>query len=484
METITLNKAPITIPVEADVTQRCQTAKELANIGEYEAAVEALAGVWNGELCNRPLTEGLPPADRAELLLRVGALAGCLGSSGQIPGTQEFAKDLISESIRAFVALGDQEKIAEAQTDLAICYWRAGAMDEGRVWFRDALTHATAPTTRVRVLVNSTLVELSTNHLSEALALLDQAAPMLKDVEDNATIGRYYMNRAVLFKEMGGAENLDRALIDNTAASVYFEKANHRRYFARVENNIGGTYLYLGRYDEALEHLEKAHSTFVELKDVGTAAQVNETRARVFIAQQRYVEAEKMAFCSAAALEAGDEQSLLAEALEAQGIALARLGRHQSALATLKRAAEVAETAGDPAFAGRTFLTIIEELREILTPNDVRSFYHDADRLLGDQLSSETAARLRSCARLLSPNADGAGPESLPKLSFQDAVLRCESDLIKRALDDAQGSVTRAAKVLGLTHQGLCYIINHRHKTLLSARAPIRVRRKSLIKKR
>jgi hypothetical protein len=44
--------------------------------------------------------------------------------------------------------------------------------------------------------------------------------------------------------------------------------------------------------------------------------------------------------------------------------------------------------------------------------------------------------------------------------------------------------VTRAAKILGLTHQGLCYIINHRHKSLLTARAPIRVRRKSVMKKR
>jgi hypothetical protein len=50
-------------------------------------------------------------------------------------------------------------------------------------------------------------------------------------------------------------------------------------------------------------------------------------------------------------------------------------------------------------------------------------------------------------------------------------------------LEEANGSVTRAARTLGLTHQGLCYIINHRHKSLLSARAPIRVRRKSVIKK-
>jgi len=62
-------------------------------------------------------------------------------------------------------------------------------------------------------------------------------------------------------------------------------------------------------------------------------------------------------------------------------------------------------------------------------------------------------------------------------------VRQFESTLIRQALEDANGSVTRAARTLGLTHQGLCYIINHRHQSLLSVRAPIRVRRKPVIKK-
>ena len=50
-----------------------------------------------------------------------------MGSSRQIEGSQEKAKDLISEGIRIFEELGDQEKIAEAQSDLGVCYWREGA---------------------------------------------------------------------------------------------------------------------------------------------------------------------------------------------------------------------------------------------------------------------------------------------------------------------------------------------------------------------
>jgi len=67
--------------------------------------------------------------------------------------------------------------------------------------------------------------------------------------------------------------------------------------------------------------------------------------------------------------------------------------------------------------------------------------------------------------------------------SFQERVQDFERWIIAEALVEAGGSVTRAARALKLTHQGLCYIINHRHKDLLTARTPIRVRRKSIIKK-
>jgi hypothetical protein len=58
-------------------------------------------------------------------------------------------------------------------------------------------------------------------------------------------------------------------------------------------------------------------------------------------------------------------------------------------------------------------------------------------------------------------------------------VLRHERDLIKRALEASGGSVTRAARLLGVTHQGLAFILNGRHQSLLNARTPARSRRRS-----
>jgi len=174
------------------------------------------------------------------------------------------------------------------------------------------------------------------------------------------------------------------------------------------------------------------------------------------------------------------------ESLQTQGVAQARCGDYAAALETLGRAAAAAEAAGDRKYSGQIFLTTIEELQSFLSADQTKTFYALADERLGDDVDRETLQRLRACARSLTAvtKPETTAADGTLRIPFAEEVRKCESGLIKRALEEANGSVTRAAKILGLTHQGLCYIINHRHKSLLAARAPIRVRRKSLIRKK
>jgi transcriptional regulator with PAS, ATPase and Fis domain len=66
--------------------------------------------------------------------------------------------------------------------------------------------------------------------------------------------------------------------------------------------------------------------------------------------------------------------------------------------------------------------------------------------------------------------------------SLETEVLRYEANLIRQALETSGGSVTRAARMLGVTHQGLAFILNGRHKDLLSIRTPVKKRRRSIIR--
>src|ERR1044072_5064647 len=79
----------------------CERALKLERAGDYEGARSALGKVWT-RIGERPAVDKLPPDTRAEVLWRVGALSGWLGSANQIPGAQEFVRDLLTESISLF----------------------------------------------------------------------------------------------------------------------------------------------------------------------------------------------------------------------------------------------------------------------------------------------------------------------------------------------------------------------------------------------
>jgi DNA-binding NtrC family response regulator/Tfp pilus assembly protein PilF len=383
---------------------RCQMAHELETAGDYEAARLAMSGLWH-RVGERPQLTGLEARVAAEVLLRAGSLSGWIGSARQIDAAQETAKDLLSESASAFAALGMPNKVAEANIALAVCYWREGSFDEARVTLQEVLARLGDDQSelRARALLNWAMVEGAAMRLSDALHILIGAAPLFDGSDNHALRGSFHSVLASVLKTLGAAEGLadytDRALIEYAAASYHFEEAKHVRNCARVENNLGFLFLQCGKIDKAHEHLDRARSIFAALKENGSVAQVDETRARVFLAENNAEEAERLSRTSVRTLETGGEQAILSEALNTRGMALARLGRFDEARETFERAIETAEQSSNNESAGLAALTYLEELSGEFTTQERFALYERADRMLGDTAPREILERLRSCAR-------------------------------------------------------------------------------------
>jgi CheY-like chemotaxis protein/tetratricopeptide (TPR) repeat protein len=480
----------LTITERAELS--CRIAKQFEKAGEYEEAYEALREFWP-DRNSHPELEGLDEAAKAEVLLRVGSLAGFQGSAEQATGRQETAKDLITKSIEIFEGIGQSEKAAEARGDLALCYWREGSYDEARIHLANALSLLGNDYSDLRavLLIRAGIVEVWALRLNDALRFYNEAAPLVELSEDHALKGSFHIEIGLVFRRLAAPENredyLDRALIEYAAASFHFEQAGNERYLARVENNLGYLFFTIGRYKDAHSHLDRARHLFINLKDVGTAAQVDDTRARTLLAEGYVAEAERLARSAVRVLERGGQQAVLAEALTTQGIALARLGNHR-AKALLERAVEVAETTGDLEGAGRAKLSIIEELGEKIAAKELVSIYRSAIELLKGSEDPSNGKRLIACAAKLLDTVgrlEGEGQESQAHtwegFSFKEHVRDSERAVIERALRDAGGSVTRAARLLGFRHhQSLVSLINSRHKELLKTRSAIRKRRQHL----
>jgi len=482
--------------VADDVIPLCELAKNLEEAGEFDRAAETLSCFWQG-VPNRPVTQGLGDEAKAELLLRTGTLTGWLGSAKQVPGAQETAKDLITESAGIFEALRMGDKIAEARIDLAVCYWREGGLDEARISLRLVLESLgeSRSEQRLRALLNNAIVERAATRDHDALRICMEAAPHFEVSSNDALKGKFHNTFAAVLHSLGNAESredyIDRALVEYSASSYYFDRAGHKRFQARVENNVGFLFATIGRFDEAQEHLTTARGLHVSVGDHGGAAGAEDTRAQAFLLEGKYADAERVARRAVHALKRGGEQTILAEALTTHGKALARLEQTQIARAALDQAVEIAQTAGNPDRGGIAAVTAIEELSPYLPVEVLENYYRTAESLLSKSQNLSLKNRLGECARrvlsIALDNAKEATPAATdvaltPGFSLDSEVLRYEGNLIRRALEESGGSVTRAARLLGVTHQGLAFILNGRHSDLLSIRSPVKRRRRSIIR--
>lgn len=518
--------------------RRCALAKTLEEAGDYEGASDALGDLWRG-VGKRPEVDGLETGAAALVLLRVGSLSGWLGSVRQIAGSQEAAKDIIGEALRVCDEIGDTIRYAEAGADLALCYWREGALDEARIHLRQALErlsatgeidnrvsgnetrdidgdqrNADADELRAVLLLRSAIVEFSSNRLEESLRLLTEVAPLIVWNSNHVLRGKYHVHLAMTLEKLGTtgtldnaaprADYIDRALVEYSAAGFHFEQAGHVRYSARVENNLGMLFLALGRFEDSHDHLDRGVRLFRELNDIGSVAQLTETRARVFLNENRNIEAEQTAHETVEMLADGGEQAFLAEALTTRGVALARCNRADEARSVIAQAIEVASSAGDNEGAGRASLSLLEELGTNMEIAERIATYREADQLLSGTTHAGTLVRLRTASReiitmlavgakdsmnssLMQPAANNGRTgmnlaEALCGSTLAEEIKRYEGELIAQALEACGGSVTQAARVLGLTHQSLSFILHSRHRGLSANLKPRKRRQRSIMR--
>lgn len=462
---------------------RCEIAAEYIQLGQYEAAREALYAYWRGT-GQRPDTQGLSETATAELLLQCGSLSGWLGTAKHKQGAQDVSKDLISEALRIFEAHGKPTRVAEAEYELAMCYWRTGAFDEARLILQEALDHSDDEQ-KAKILIRSTLIEISVGRYHDALQILNQAEPIFQTASD-VLKAKWHGQMALVMRRLGSAEKrldyFDRAIIEYTAAIFHYEQAGHKRYCGHNLNNLAFLLNKLGRYDEAHQHLDHAYNIFQSLKDSGNIAQVIETRARVFLGEKRYAEALGAINYAVGILEQGGEQALLADAITVQAIVQIRMQDYGNSLSTFRRAIEVAENAGALESAGLAALSMIEEHGLRFPDYELYQLYRRADKFLKNTQDAEDIARLRSCARFVMKRLVGKNLKD-EDFYLPDVMLAYEARFVQQALEEERGSVTKAAKRLGLSHQRFIYILEARHKELLKKRKPAVKHRRSIIRK-
>jgi tetratricopeptide (TPR) repeat protein len=434
-----------------------------------------------------PNTHGLDCSVAAEILFCVGVLTSWIGSKNQVSDTQEIAKNLLTQSIAYFESINDLTKAAVAQSEIAYCYWREGALNEARSWLHEALKKlAFEGAPRARAILKLTTVEWTAGQFREALELLDSNESLFRKITNPTIKGGYHTELAIIHRNLASMENrleyFRRAINEYREAEKQFGLAHNQVFRADVINNVGFLLFKLGRYKEAHKYLNEARRLTVRFKDKSHTAQIDESRAQVLIAEGKLTEAERIARRAVSVLRKSGRFCLIAEALITQGVALARLGRSDYARSIFQQAIQVAHQVNALNTAGLAALTLIEEVKN-LAPEIVQAAYRQAREWLANSQSPDTKLRLADVTdKVLASiqtelkSDDATGILLTEPGGLQAQLEKYEGVIIKRALVQAGGKVTLAASLLELRYQSLAYKIEHQHPELLNYRTPVRRR--------
>lgn len=462
---------------------RCQAAVKLKDRGEYDGAREVMRPFWK-EFGEGPEIEGLSPSMVAEVLLHVGILTRWIGSKNQISDAQDVAKDLISESITLFESLGDVLRVAAARAELGFCYWWAGALDEARIMLTEALQKLTIEgNTRANALIFLAIVEWSASRYSHSLKLLDDNARLFKKIPNPTLKGAFHNQRAMTLRKLVTLENrtdyFRRIIKEYEEADHYFKLAHNTIFRADVKNNVGNVMRQMRRFKESHQYLHEARRLALIIKDKVAVAQIDDTRAQLFIDQGKLNEAEAVACSAVKSLKRSGHQALLADTLITHGIVLARLGKKEQARFTFQKAIELTHETGALNKAGIAVLTLIEEIDD-LALDVLAAGYLQAGEWLSNCQNQQLLLRFKAAGeRLASQIQREPRTEGTKHLLFNEPlhlpheVLKFERGLISEALAKVNGRVTHAAKLLRVGYQALAYIIESRHPDLLKQRTPV-----------
>jgi tetratricopeptide (TPR) repeat protein len=471
------------LPANERALLLCERALELKDRGEFDRAREALRPFWK-EFGKRPDTEKLGLEVSGEILLCAGILTSWIGNQNQIKDAHDWARDLLTESIRFYEQTGDVKKVAQAQTEIAYCYFRSGAVDEARIMFSDALQKLTFEgNARANALLGLSVVEWSSTRYDESLKILTDNSQLFRKITSHILKGFYHNQLAMVLRSIAPASKRDdyyrRAIKEYAEAEFQFKIVRNTLFRAEVQNNVGFLLLKLVRFRQAHRFLNEARRLALLVRNKVVIAQIDDTRAQVLIAEKKFKEAEALARTAVASLKKSGHQHVLADAMITHGIALARLGKTDQAQFNFREAIEVAHEIGALNRAGVAALTLIEEI-DHLPPDVLARAYQQAGEWLSNCQSQELLLRFKAAGTKLALELlREKGPENTTKVLFNmpvhltGEIWKFEHALISQALAKENGSVVHAAKWLGISYQRLIHRIKSRHPDLLKERTPV-----------
>lgn len=398
-------------------------AAELCCQGDFRGAIELLGDGWPG-VAAHPRRGARDDIDYARLLMVCAVISMNVGAMSLRP-TQNAAKNMLSQSARLFK---DHPEAQSAKLWLGVAYLRCGENHEAIALASTLLAESPNMEVVFGATMTKAIGEMQLGNVAQCLTTLDDIKSLV-DTVPPLVQGKYYLNRGMALR---GLDRLDEALAAYELAGEMFQQAGSARYEAAVSNNAARVYSERGEFVKAHVAADRAASLLHKLQDRAHEAKAWDEIARIYLREGNLRLAARASQKAVDLLSGSDHEGWLAEALTTHGVVAARRGVVE-ALQALQRAAEISERVNNAHQAEIAYSEMWNVVKEGKALIEV----------------------LRPVERLL----------------------------IARALDKHDGSLTLAARSLGIRHQSLDFRIRTYFPDLMTKRkAPVH-RRKSIMKR-
>ena len=349
--------------------QLAKTLRKFEWKGRYNEALQDCLEVVDGKARVPGFDDATQP-ERAELLLRYGALIGFCGHISQIANSQEQSKDLLTRALAEFIDLGDEKRIAECENYIALAYWRMGELNESLVWLDSSLgrTCSSSSGTRLHTHLIRALINLEKKEFEKNIDLLEGMEDTYLENGDAFLLGNYYTNLGISLKDLGRIPEALRCL---KLSRYYNGKAGHKIYQGIAENNLAQLHWVIGDFEKSHKAIDNATRIFRSIKDKTREGFSYDTKANVFIAEKKYINAVRAIDKAIEILKKGENAAYLVEAILTKAKTLLHLNRFSDAVLTLAEAVEINRVKVDEESAKKLIDEFVQVLQDVSATRSV-----------------------------------------------------------------------------------------------------------------
>lgn len=309
--------------------------------GRYAEALAEAKQVWN-DIDTPPNLGEFSEIEAAEIFLRLGVLIGFHGHNNQIPNAQIKSKDFISKARQIFIELNEVGKIAECENYLALAFWRTGELNEVKIWMEEAFSHnlINSHPAKLYTHIVQSLINISSGKYEENIILIEKVEKDFNLYGDAFLNGSLCTNLGISFNELG---NRKKSLHYLELARYYHQRSRHKIYLGTVENNLAQLYKLEERFQQAHLASDNATKIFKQIKDRTREGFSLDTKAQIFIHEQKFDEALHVIEKALKILAKTENKGYFVETMLTKVKALVNLDEISAATMCLFEAVEIAK---------------------------------------------------------------------------------------------------------------------------------------------